>query len=471
MNINNLITDFEWVFILFFVLINTSYLILTLLSMQKLLRHVRAKFSGITERPPAGFETPVSILVPAFNEAATIVPSLDSIMQLNYPEYEIIVINDGSTDDTLEVLKNELDLIDVYVVDQIRVKTQPVRSHYQSLKYKKIRVIDKENGGKSDALNAGINASFYPLFCCVDADSVLENDSMINVVQPFLEDPDVIAAGGTIRIANGCLVRNGRLEKIGIPKNPLALVQVVEYLHAFLFGRMGWVPLNSLLIISGAFSLFVKEHVIAVGGYRTDTVGEDMELIIRLHKHMRYKKQPYKITFVAEPICWTEAPERLETLRNQRVRWHRGLGESLFFHKDILFNPKMGIIGFFAYPFALFFEFFSPALELAGYFFFFLSMYLGIINQDAFKAFLIAAVGLGILLSVSAILLEEMTFQVYKKKRYILMLLIGAVFENIGYRQLNSFWRLVGFIKFSFGTRREWGRMKRHGLWQAEDRS
>ncbi len=465
MNINNLITGFEWVFILFFLLINTGYLIVTLLSMQGLWRHVRSKLSGISEHPPAGLETPVSILVPAYNEAATIVPSLHSIMQLNYPEYEIIVINDGSDDDTMDLLKKELELVEVYVVDQIRIKTKPVHGHYQSLKYKKIRVIDKENGGKSDALNAGINASVYPLFCCIDADSVLEKESLMNVVQPFLEDPDVIAAGGTIRIANGCRVRNGRLEKIGIPQNPLALVQVVEYLHAFLFGRMGWVPLNSLLVISGAFSLFVKEHVIRVGGYRTDTVGEDMELVLRLHKHMRYKKQPYKITFVAEPICWTEAPERLETLKNQRVRWHRGLGESLFSHTDILFNPKMGSIGFFAYPFALFFEFLSPALELAGYVFFFLAMYLGVINQEAFIAFLIVAVGLGILLSVSAILLEEMTFQVYRKKSYILMLFLGAVIENIGYRQLNSFWRMIGFMKFFSGTRGEWGKMLRHASW------
>lgn len=465
MNIYDLIVAFEWFFILFFVLINAGYLFLTLLALQGLWHHVRAKLSGFTERPPAGFETPISILVPAFNEAATIIPSLLSMMEINYPEYEIIVINDGSTDNTLDVLKQELRLVEVYEANQIKIETGPIRGYYQSLRFKKIRVIDKENGGKSDSLNAGINASLYPLFCCVDADSILENDSLMSVVQPFLENPDVIAAGGTIRVANGCRVRKGRLEKIGIPKNPLALVQVVEYLHAFLFGRLGWVPLNSLLIISGAFSLFVKEHVIRVGGYRTDTVGEDMELIVRLHKYMRNQKRPYKITFVAEPICWTEAPEKLSILRNQRIRWHRGLGESLFLHKEILFNPKMGSVGLFAYPFALFFEFFSPLFEVLGYLFFFITMYLGVISQAAFIAFLLAAVGLGILLSVSAILLEEMTFQVYKKKRYILMLLLGAVIENIGYRQLNSIWRLIGFIKFSFKTRREWGKMHRHASW------
>ena len=468
MPIHSIISFFEWFFIISFVIMNIGYLIMSMLSIGQLKGLIKSKITGVRENDLDGIEMPVSILVPAYNESVSIVESIESMLQLRYLEYEIIIINDGSTDNTLRVLKEAFALEKIHIDNEFNITTKRIRQLYQSSKYPQIRVIDKENGGKADSLNAGINASSFPLFCSVDADSILDRDSLKSVVQPFIKDATVIASGGTIRIANGCKVRNGKLEEVGVPRNPLALSQVVEYLHSFLFGRLGWVPINGLLVLSGAFSVFLNIHVIDTGGYRTDIVGEDMELVLRMHKYMREKGEPYNIAYTPEPVCWTEAPEDIKTLQNQRIRWHKGLGESLAIHYEVFLNRKMGVIGFVAFPFALFFELLTPILEFIGYLFYALGFYFGVINSDAFIAFLFVSVGLGILISIGAILLEEITFQAYKKKSYIFMLLVGAIIENVGYRQLNTVWRFTGLVKFVFNSRLEWGKMKRHGKWHSK---
>src|SRR6185369_10958297 len=275
-----------------------------------------------------GFEPKISVLVPAYNEEANIAASIRSLLQLDYPDYEVVVINDGSRDRTLDVLREEFALQEFPEAFLVRLQTRPVRGLYRSLVHPQLRVIDKVNGGKADALNAGINGARFPLFCGVDADSILQQDSLRLVARPFLEDPSTVACGGTIRIANGCQMSGGALVRAGVPRSYLALCQTVEYLRAFLFGRAGWSPLNALLIISGAFGLFDKEVVVQVGGYRTDSIGEDMELVVRLHRILRKRRQKYRIALVPDPVCWTEAPEDLQTLKNQRVRWQRGLSDS-----------------------------------------------------------------------------------------------------------------------------------------------
>jgi cellulose synthase/poly-beta-1,6-N-acetylglucosamine synthase-like glycosyltransferase len=328
-------------------------------------------------------------------------------------------------------------------------------------------VIDKENGGKADSLNAGINLSVYPLFCCIDADSILAQDSLYRVAQPFLLDHRTIAAGGTIRVANGCSVENGLLKKVGLPSHLLALLQTVEYLRAFLSGRQGWSPLNAMLIISGAFGLFRKESVLKVGGYRTDTIGEDMELVVRLHHYYRLKGRPYRITYVPDPVCWTEVPEDLRTLRNQRIRWQRGLCDSLAGHFELCCHPKGGMVGWLAFPFLAIFECVGPTFELFGYCLLLAGMVSGLVSLTAWLVCLFVAVGLGISLSLSALLLEEMTFHLYQRPSELWKLLCASVLENFGYRQLNSFWKLIGLIRWLRGTKAEWGDMIRSASWQS----
>lgn len=456
----------EWIFLLYFIGLNCGYLALNFLSLISLSKLMRIRMVDELPQVYSGLTPPISLLVPAYNEQASIASSVHSMLQLSYQEFEIVVINDGSKDDTLKVLEQEFALIPFPEAYRQRLKTQPVRGIYRSTLYNNLRVIDKENGGKADSLNAGINTARYPLFCGVDADSILQRDSLQRMAQPFLEDTRVVAAGGSIRIANGCQVSNGFLQKVDLPKKILPLLQIVEYLRAFLFGRMGWSPLNAMLIISGAFGLFKKEAVIEAGGYRTGTIGEDMELVVRIHRLYRRAKKPYRIVFVPDPICWTEAPEDLATLKNQRIRWQRGLLESLSLNLGLLCHYRGGAAGWLAFPFMLLFEALGPIIELAGYLFMFALFLSGMISSQALWVFLFVAIGFGILLSVSSLLLEEITFHIYPRPRHLLLLLLIVLLENFGYRQINSWWRFIGIVRWLRGGQAKWGDMKRSGAWQ-----
>jgi cellulose synthase/poly-beta-1,6-N-acetylglucosamine synthase-like glycosyltransferase len=300
----------------------------------------------------------------------------------------------------------------------------------------------------------------------VDADSILQRDSLERVTQPFLRDPTVVATGGTIRVANGCEVSGGFLTKVGLPKNIWALFQVVEYLRAFLFGRLGWSAVNGMLIISGAFGVFRKDAVIQVGGYRADTIGEDMELIVRLHRKLRERRQPYRIEFVPDPVCWTEAPEDYRTLKTQRIRWQRGLAESLNANWGLMFSRNGGVPGWLAFPFMLLFEWLGPVVEVGGYVFMIVSFLVGAISWQAFAIFMFVAIGLGILLSSSGLLLEEMSFHLYPRGKQLLALGAVVLIENLGYRQLITLWRLVGLWRWIAQKESSWGTMKRKATWQ-----
>jgi cellulose synthase/poly-beta-1,6-N-acetylglucosamine synthase-like glycosyltransferase len=468
MSLFYLILAIEDIFLLYFFGLNTGYLALNLISLFSLLRYMKLHVFGDLPQRHSGFEPPISLIVPAYNEQGLIVSSLRSLLQLSYPEFELVVVNDGSKDETLDVLKREFKLAVFPEAYRNRLPSKPVRGIYLSTIYPNLRVIDKENGGKADSSNAGINAARYPLFVTMDADSILLRDSLQRAVQPFLEDPQTVACGGTIRIANGCQVRGGFLERAGLPRNPLALIQVVEYLRAFLFGRLGWAPMNGLLVISGAFGLFHKETVVSVGGFRTDTIGEDMELVMRLHRILTARRVPYRIAFVPDPVCWTEAPENLKVLRSQRVRWQHGLGDSLRLNLGLLFQRGSGFAGWVAFPFFLIFEWFGPLLEAVGYVFVVVSWFLGVLSLRALLAFFLFAVGFGMLLSAASLLLEELSFHTYPKVRHILLLLLAVMVENLGYRQLNTYWRVKGVIAWLLGRKAEWGEMSRVATWQAE---
>jgi cellulose synthase/poly-beta-1,6-N-acetylglucosamine synthase-like glycosyltransferase len=328
-------------------------------------------------------------------------------------------------------------------------------------------VIDKENGGgKADATNAGINAARYPIFYCGDADSILDPLSLEHVVRPFLEDPRTVACGGTVRIINGCVVRGGVLEKVGLPKNLLALVQVVEYLRAFLGGRLGWSSINGMLIVSGAFGVFHRETVVAAGGFRADVIGEDMEMTVRLHRTLSARGQRYRVAFIPDPVCWTDAPEDIATLAKQRKRWQRGLAESLWENRKLCFARGSGTAGWLAFPFFVLFELLSPVIEVAGLVVMAIAFSMGMMSGMNFLAFLAAAFALGLMLSTTALLLEELSFHTYPKARHLVVLFLVSIFENFGYRQVMSIWRLQALYGWITGARIHWGVMKRKADWQ-----
>jgi cellulose synthase/poly-beta-1,6-N-acetylglucosamine synthase-like glycosyltransferase len=448
-----------------YVLVHTVVQIIVSLMTWRIIREgIQYSRVEVKEFLLTGLEPPISVVIPAYNEEQTIVTSIRSMLQLRYPQYEVVVVNDGSRDGTLDALKEAFQLEQFPQAYHARLTTRPVRGVYRSRAYPSLRVIDKENGGKADGINCGINASRYPLFCCVDADSILERDSLLRVVQPFITDPRTVAVGGTVRLANGCDVRNGNLLRAGLTGSWLARFQIVEYLRGFLFGRMGWAAINGLLIISGAFGVMRKDAVIEVGGYRHQTIGEDMELIVRLHRSLGRGGQHHRIRYVAEPICWTEAPENWRTLRNQRVRWQRGLCESLWLNRGLLMSWPPSTAGWLAFPYFLLFEWAAPMVEFTGYLLLVWMLLFHGIDMQIAAVFLLAAIGFAVLLSSLALMLEEISFHIYPRYRDLLILFAVAILENFGYRQINVIWRLQGTWQWLRGKQGGWGVMQRKGM-------
>lgn len=452
----NFILLFNYFVIYYFLAVNGIYGLLSIVAGKELFYYLkRIAFGEHEELVVSPLTPPISVIVPAYNEELTIVSSVQAILGLRYPEFEVIVVNDGSGDGTLQSLVKAFGLCKTSRVVHKKIDTREVKGTYESLYHANLLVIDKARGGKSDALNAGINASRFPLVCSVDADSLLEEDALLRAVKPFIEKPDkMVASGGIVRIANGCEITGGKIAKVRLPKKAISIIQVIEYLRAFLVGRLGWSSLNNLLLISGAFGLFKKEAVINVGGYKTDTVGEDLELVLALHENYRSRNLEYDIKFVPDPVCWTQAPDSLAALRKQRERWHLGLMNSLFRHKKMLFNPKFGSIGLFGLPYYWFFEMLGPLVEFAGYIIIPLSIYFGIINLQFFLLFLLVAVLYSILISLAAVLLEEFTFKRYQEVIEIWKLFLYSIIENLCYRQLISLWRTVAFFKYLYKSQK-----------------
>jgi cellulose synthase/poly-beta-1,6-N-acetylglucosamine synthase-like glycosyltransferase len=447
----------EWIFLAYFAAINVAYLAQCLLAVRSVRRYLKS--SSIDELDPAysTVHLPISLVVPARNESRSIVTSIKALLQLEYPDFEVIVVNDGSTDDTLEKLVAAFQLYAYPEAYRKQVPCETVHATYRSARYRNLRVVSKESGGsKADAANAGINVCRNPLVAIVDADSVLQRNSLARAVRPFLDNPETVAAGGAIRIANGCTVREGFLEEVALPRNPLALMQVVEYLRSFLFGRIGWEPLGAVLIVSGAFGVFRRKTLIEVGGFNPRAVGEDMELIVRIHRIMREQRRRYHIGFIPDPVCWTDAPETLRDLGSQRARWHHGLGQALMLNKPLMLNPRGGAVSWLAIPFYVAFELLGPLVEALGLGFFVLGAATGLISWPEAAVFLALALSLGLLMSISAIMLEEFSFPMYRKPRELALLYAAAFLENFGYRQLTVWWRLKGFARWVTRRRHKW---------------
>jgi len=403
---------------------------------------------------------PISILAPAYNEEVTIVESIKSMLNMNYTNFEVVVINDGSKDSTLQTVIDAFGLHKITYPVRERIATRKVRGIYYNPDLPRLRLIDKENGGKSDALNAGINLSRCPYVVSLDADSLLEPDALLRIAMAFMQNKHTVAVGGIIRVANGCTIENGKVTKVGLPKRIWPLFQTIEYFRSFLVGRIGWNSFNSLLIISGAFGAFQKEAVMQVGGYTTGTVGEDMDLVIKLHRYMRSKKYDYQVSFLPDPICWTQVPESLNILYRQRRRWQIGLIDVLSRYRGMFMNPRYGVLGMLAMPYQFMFEMVSPIIELMGYIMIPVAWYFGFLTMDALVLFFSAAVVFGVIASIGSLVVEDFTNSNFIKVRDVILLSLLSILENLFYRQMTVYFRLMGLFSYR-KHKHAWGVMKR----------
>lgn len=454
----------EMAILVYFLAVNGWYLLLLVSAAVEMREYILTARGESRWRVLASPVAPgISMLGPAFNEEATIAQSVRGLLALYYPNLEVVVINDGSRDATLEVLKTEFQLVPIHPIFQRRIPCRPVVGLYRSRTHANLVVVDKENGGKADALNAGLNLSTGELVCAIDADTLIEPDALQRMVRPFLRGGNLLAAGGTIRIANNSLVRGGRVVSALAPRRPIPGFQVVEYLRAFLFGRLGWNLLGGNLIISGAFGLFRRDAVMDAGGYLHETVGEDMELVLRLRRRGYETGGPTRVDFIPDPVAWTEAPETLRVLGRQRDRWQRGLFDVLWRHRRLLFNPRYGALGMVVFPYFVFVELLAPVIEALGILGLGVGLALGVVNTPFAILFFLAAYGLGAVLTAFTLVLEELSFHRYDHQKDRLLLVLWTVLENLGYRQLTVVWRIRGMVKYLRGNT-SWGAMERRGF-------
>jgi cellulose synthase/poly-beta-1,6-N-acetylglucosamine synthase-like glycosyltransferase len=444
------------------------YLLIVIFSITGIKQYIRkSSFTDYNLLASSEYAPTVSILAPAYNERANIIENVRSLLAVHYNNIELIVINDGSKDDSLQKLVEAYNLVKIPFLVNEKIKTKPIRGIYKSSNslYHKLIVVDKMNGGKADALNTGINVASNKYLVCIDVDCILEQDAMLKLIKPFLEETNkrVIATGGVIRIANSCEVVNGKLVKVHLPQQLLPRMQTLEYIRAFLLGRMAWSRMNGLLIISGAFGAFDREIAIKAGGYNHATVGEDMELIVRMRRYMHENKLPYKVSFIPDPLCWTEAPASYKILGRQRNRWTRGTIETLQIHKKMFFNRKFGILGILSYPYWFFYELLAPIIEFSGIVGLSIFAMAGYISWPFFLLLLAVLLSFGFLYSVFAILIEVLTFNQYKRRTDILKLILIAFAEPVFFHPFVVWSAVRGNIDF-LRKKKAWGEMTRQGF-------
>jgi cellulose synthase/poly-beta-1,6-N-acetylglucosamine synthase-like glycosyltransferase len=450
--------------LLYFLALNSFYLLLLLLSAPELRTNwLLARREHLGRLLGTEMLPPLSVLAPAHNEEVTVVASVLSFLTLEYPHHEVVLVNDGSTDATLERLIAAYDLYEVPPAFEQLVPTQPVRAYYRSRRWSRLLVVDKANGGKADALNAGLNAARHPYVLAVDADTLVEPDALLRLGRPFLLGDKVAAVAGTVRVVNACTVAHGRVVAAHVDRRLLPGIQAVEYLRAFLFGRLGWNRLGGNLVISGAFGVFRREYLVGMGGYRAGSVAEDMELVVRLHRYLHERGIEATLPFIPDPVAWTEVPSSRRVLSLQRERWHRGLAQTLWQHRDMLCNPRYGRVGMLAFPFYCFGELLAPLVELLGWVLLAAGLLLDVVDRQYAVLFFAVAYGYGVLLSLLAILLEELTFRRYASLGDVVRLVGYALLEPLGYRQLTVVDRLRGLWRFLRRDER-WGRMQREGF-------
>ncbi|MFV0290539.1 MAG: glycosyltransferase [Mangrovibacterium sp.] len=447
------------------------YSILAIISAIVLTRYSKeANVTNYNEVLSSPYAPMVSILAPAYNEELNIYENVKALLSLYYANYEVVVINDGSSDATLDVVINEFDMEKVDILIDNKIHSSEIRGVYRSRKtsLNNLVLVDKINGGKADALNAGINVSSGKYFVAIDADCVIDPYALQILVKPFLADQqgkETIAVGGVIRIANSCVIEGGQLIDIQLPKQLLPLFQVIEYNRSFLMGRLAWTKLNGLLIISGALGMFNKEIVVECGGYSRYTVGEDMELVVRMRRYMsEIVKKPYKIDYLPDPLCWTEAPATADILIRQRNRWTRGTIETLFAHWNMFLNPKYGVMGMMSHPFWTFFEWFAPIIEFVGMLYFLILVFSGQANWTIFFTSLTFIYAFALTLSGISILYDHIVYFKYQKIDMVIRQLLAAAIEPFVYHPIVTYAALRGNWDYFILRKRNWGKMPRAGL-------
>jgi len=454
------------VFLIYFFVVNIGYTGLMVLSLYSVSLHAkysaRKPYRDLADSPVT---PPVAIVIAAYNEEANIVQTVLSLMRLNYPEKELIVVDDGSTDATLDLLIGRFQLRRMDLIFRESLKTGPPRACYYSPEYPELMVISVNHGGKSRALNAGINMARSPYFCTVDADCVIEQDALLRLMAPVLQSRDnVVVSGGIVRIANGCTLREGRLIKMDLPSRWLELCQIVEYIRTFLFGRPGWNMLNATFIASGAFCVLHRESALGAGGFSEDTVTEDIDMIAAMRRHLTATKKKFRVVFTSDPVCWTEAPHTLSMLARQRRRWQLGMTQTLIRNHDMIFNPAYGNTGLISMPFHLFMEVCGCVIEAFGTLVLIpVSLIVLKTPQPIFLLFLFLAVAYGTLLSMGSVVMEEITLRRYPRLKDVMILMAFAMLENIGYRQIVTFFKAYGVLQ-SIGRRRQWEHVEHKGL-------
>ena len=447
---------FNLLILSYFVVGNGVYTALVLMSLRAIWIHARRlSYQGLTELRGSSFTPPVTVIVPAWNEEDIIVETVRSALGVDYPCISVIVVDDGSTDSTLQRLVTAFELAPLDEAYTPILPTRALLGLYSSSKLPNLLVAHKQGGGKPDALNAGINLCHSPYFCCMDADCILERDSLLRLMDPVLRSSrETVVSGGSVRIINGCTEKYGQIVKVGLPPTSLARFQVVEYLRSFLTGRNGWSLLGGTVIVSGAFALFQRKAVMEVGGFSADTVAEDMDLILTLRHWAAKNKREVEIAFTSDPVCWTECPTSVAMLGRQRRRWHLGLCQTLWKHRQMLFRRQYGVVGLFSLPFHLYVEALGTIVEFLGYFLVPISLFAGLVSPALLILLLMLGLAYSAFLSVGAVLLEEMTYRRYPRHRDLLLLLAYAVLENVGYRQLILLFRVEGIMRFLVGPHR-----------------
>ncbi|MEK6706471.1 MAG: glycosyltransferase [Bdellovibrionota bacterium] len=434
----------------FFLLATALYTVLLFIAWMSVKKRKRSSLSlqeRILRISKSAESPPISIIIPAYNEEAVITDSVKSFLSLSYPKYEVIVVNDGSHDHSMTVLKEHFQLEEAKIEGYKPLSNSPIRKSYRSKIDPRLIVIDKTNTGKADSLNVGIGVARHDIICSVDADTIPEPDCLSKTIIPFIDRPgETIATGGTVRVINGCQLKSQKVEKSTLPSNFWALFQVVEYVRVFFCGRVGWNSFNATIIISGAFGLFSKQAIIEAGGYSEDSISEDLDLIVKLHRLYREKKLPYHIEFIPDPVCWTQVPEDISSLYEQRRRWQRGLIETLFDNLGILFNPKYGTLGCLAFPYHLFVGIFGPAVEILTYLAILTAHLCGALNHEIVLTFFIVGFGYSALITIGSVWLEEQYYSHNKLKRNFWIMSILGILENFGFRQLLSLWRVMSLV-------------------------
>lgn len=462
------IVIFNYFILIFAASVMLSYLVLAIISAVSLKSYLRknrfvnySALLSLTDAPK------VSLIAPAYNEGMTIKENVNSLLAINYNNFDVIVVNDGSKDDSISVLIDAFDLIISKKQYNEIIPTQDVKTIYISNNpsYAKLIVVDKKNGGKADALNTGINISENPYIVCIDVDCIMDKDVLLKLIKPFMEQSEkrVIATGGVIRIANSCIIKSGKLIEVNAPDNYLARIQVLEYLRAFILGRMAWAKMDGLLLISGAFGMFDREIVVNAGGYNTKTVGEDMELLVRMRRYMIDNKFKYAVQYIPDPLCWTEAPESFNILRKQRSRWTRGTFETLWIHRKMLFNPKYKILGLFSFPYWLLYEYWAPLIEFTGLIITLLFIYFGILSWPYFLVLFLFVYSFAIMFSILALYTEEATYRKYSTLKDLRKLGFITLLEPLIFHPFTVYSAIRGNWEKLRGSH-GWGDMTRKGF-------